>query len=353
MKAARFRRYGVSASARRPDRGEETARCAVASSMLPACIASASVSASGCSFLAPVVVALASTRVCHAQTRFNAASSGSIIVMPNVAAIRSATRAPTSPLSVPAAPIRPNVRLAVCGSKCSVTISQNPEPSIGPRPEICRYSAWAASFGASGSSTQSARNRAALMANAIGMSVPGAMRRTPRELNATRRIENAAVATTIAGRAVTSRLARKRVSRAALPATNCAPTAPAHTIAVVTAGAGCAFGNSMGPANHNQRCAFSVSGSIVSERRAELQEELPALAAAGAEIDPGEGLLVGVDAHAESIPCLQVSRVDVLPVLGDLAAIDKRRHADPLHHGVRIFGRHPQRVLLAEAELVE
>ena len=46
--------------------------------------------------------------------------------------------APTRPLNVPAAPIRPNVRFAVCGSKCSVMISQKPDPSIGPMPEICR-----------------------------------------------------------------------------------------------------------------------------------------------------------------------------------------------------------------------
>src|SRR5262245_24316853 len=150
------------------------------------------------------------------------------------------------------------------------------------------------------------------MANATGTNVPGATRRRPRELSAMRRIEKPAVATTIAGSAVTSRLARKRASRAALPATNWAPTAPAHTIAVVTAAAGCAFGNSIRP---------GMSGSIVSERRAELEEHPPALAATAADVYACECLVGGMHANAEAVAGLETPEVDVLPVGRHLAGV--------------------------------
>ena len=65
--------------------------------------------------------------------------------------------------------------------------------------------------------------------------MPGATSRSPFELAVTKAIETAAVAITIAGSDVTSRFARKSASRVALPATNCAITAAAQTIAVITA----------------------------------------------------------------------------------------------------------------------
>jgi hypothetical protein len=80
-----------------------------------------------------------------------------------------------------------------------------------------------------------ANKSAALIAKATGTKVAGDNRRKPRELTKTRKIENAAVAATMAGRVVTSRLARYNASRVALPAMNCALTAPEHTIAVVRA----------------------------------------------------------------------------------------------------------------------
>jgi hypothetical protein len=61
-------------------------------------------------------------------------------------------------------------------------------------------------------------------------------------------MEKPAVATTIVGSAVTSRLARKSASRVALPAMNCALTTPAQTIAVTTAAFDCALNSAISPA---------------------------------------------------------------------------------------------------------
>ena len=74
--------------------------------------------------------------------------------------------------------------------------------------------------------------------NASGTARAGDTRLSVRELNATSRIENAAVAMTITGSDVTSRALRYKASRVALPAMNCALTAPAHVIAVKTAAPG-------------------------------------------------------------------------------------------------------------------
>jgi hypothetical protein len=57
-------------------------------------------------------------------------------------------------------------------------------------------------------SAHEATSSAALTANATGTNVAGEIVRSPRELAMTSRIENAAVAITIAGNVVTSRLAR-------------------------------------------------------------------------------------------------------------------------------------------------
>ena len=57
---------------------------------------------------------------------------------PNSAPTRSASSALSSPPSVPAPAIWPKRRLAVRGSKRSLAISQNPDPSSGPTPEMCR-----------------------------------------------------------------------------------------------------------------------------------------------------------------------------------------------------------------------
>ena len=57
---------------------------------------------------------------------------------PKRRATRSESRPPASPPSVPAPAIWPKCRFAVRGSNRSLAISQNPEPSIGPMPEIWR-----------------------------------------------------------------------------------------------------------------------------------------------------------------------------------------------------------------------
>jgi hypothetical protein len=75
----------------------------------------------------------------------------------------------------------------------------------------------------------------ALTTNAIGTNVSGETRRRMPEVRATSRIEKAAVAITMVGSDVTSRLARKSASRVALPAMNCALTAAAPTMAVAIA----------------------------------------------------------------------------------------------------------------------
>jgi len=61
-----------------------------------------------------------------------------IAAMPSVAPIRSVTRAPPSPAIVPMPAMRPKFNRAVCGSNRSVAMSQKPDPSIGPSPEIWR-----------------------------------------------------------------------------------------------------------------------------------------------------------------------------------------------------------------------
>jgi hypothetical protein len=71
---------------------------------------------------------------------------------------------------------------------------------------------------------------------AIGTNVAGATILRPRELANTSRIDSAAVATTIVGSVVTSRFARYSASRVALPAMNCALTAPEQIIARTMAG---------------------------------------------------------------------------------------------------------------------
>src|SRR3954463_14447272 len=90
----------------------------------------------------------------------------------------------------------------------------------------------AAAFGDWNVSSHSAKNRTPLAANDSGTSVDGETRRAARALSATRMSDNTAVATTAAGRAVKSSDARKSASRTALPPTNCAITAPEHSIAV-------------------------------------------------------------------------------------------------------------------------
>src|SRR5215210_5619179 len=81
--------------------------------------------------------------------------------------------------------------------------------------------------------------------------MPGSTRRSTRELRATSTMENAAVATTIAGSDVTSRLARNSASRVALPAMNCALTPPAQTMAVTIAALDCALETAMAPAREH------------------------------------------------------------------------------------------------------
>ena len=69
-----------------------------------------------------------------AAPRGAAASNGA----PNTTATRSATRALSSPPSVPAPAIWPNRFLAVRGSNRSLAISQKPDASSGPAPDMCR-----------------------------------------------------------------------------------------------------------------------------------------------------------------------------------------------------------------------
>ena len=64
--------------------------------------------------------------------------TGSIALIVETAATRSAIRPPIRPPSVPAPATWPKWRLAVRGSNRSEAISQNPDPSIGPMPETWR-----------------------------------------------------------------------------------------------------------------------------------------------------------------------------------------------------------------------
>ncbi len=66
------------------------------------------------------------------------ASAGSMAAAPEMAPTRSANSPPSRPPNVPAPAISPKRRFAVRGSKHSVTMSQKPDPSSGPMPEICR-----------------------------------------------------------------------------------------------------------------------------------------------------------------------------------------------------------------------
>ena len=68
-----------------------------------------------------------------------------------------------------------------------------------------------------------------------GTKAPGDTSRRPFEVATTSPIDTTAHAVIIAGSEVMSRLARYRASRVALPAMNCAVTAAAHNIAVITA----------------------------------------------------------------------------------------------------------------------
>jgi len=114
-------------------------------------------------------------------------------------------------------------------------MSQKPDPRSGPTPETCRYTSTAAVRGASGTSSHSSISSAALTAKASGTNAPGETRCSPFEVAATRHIDTTAVAMTMAGSDVTSRLARYSASRVAFPAMNWAVTAAAHSMAVVTA----------------------------------------------------------------------------------------------------------------------
>jgi hypothetical protein len=57
------------------------------------------------------------------------------------------------------AAICPKRRLAVRGSNRSLATSQNPDPSIGPTPEICRYTTAAATRGATATRAHSTSSR--------------------------------------------------------------------------------------------------------------------------------------------------------------------------------------------------
>ena len=106
--------------------------------------------------------------------------------------------------NVPPAAIRPNWRFAVRGSKRSEVTSQNPEPRIGPSPEMCRYTSTAASFGDENVSSHSRLRSTVLTANAQGTNLAGESRDTPFAFTATRAMEKIEVAMTIAGSEVTS-----------------------------------------------------------------------------------------------------------------------------------------------------
>ena len=126
----------------------------------------------------------------------------------------------------------PNCWRAVCGSNRSLAISQNPDPSMGPSPEICRYTAQAAAAGATGVRSHSARRNTAFAAKASGTNTTGVSRTSIFEPIATRTIEKAEVAMTTIGRSVTSRYVRNSASRVALPAMNWPLTAAAQSIAI-------------------------------------------------------------------------------------------------------------------------
>src|SRR5918994_1022840 len=70
-------------------------------------------------------------------------------------------------------------------------------------------------------------------------------------------------------------------------------------------------------------------GSLL-EPGAQLEERLPAFAAAGCNIDAREGLSPRVHAHAKAVAFLELAAVHVLVVSSDFASIDERCEADVL-----------------------
>ena len=87
-------------------------------------------------------------------------------------------------------------------------MSQNPDPSIGPSPEHCRYTAMAAGAGATEATPQAANSRSALETNNAGTNTDGGTRRSILELNSTNSIDTADEAMTMAGNEVTLSCAR-------------------------------------------------------------------------------------------------------------------------------------------------
>ena len=88
------------------------------------------------------------------------------------------------------------------GSNRSETISQKPEPSTGPAPEMCKYTSTAANGRALDVSHHSIRNRTPLAAKDAGTTFAGDIMRVPLEFRATRTSDTAEVAMSIVGNAV-------------------------------------------------------------------------------------------------------------------------------------------------------
>ena len=149
---------------------------------------------------------------------------------PEMAATRSASSAPSRPPSVPAPAICPNRRFAVRGSKRSVTISQNPDASSGPDPEMCKYTSTAV---ATDRISHSPTNSRPLTTKQAGTSSSGERRRVRRVWAATSKIEHTDVAISIIGNDLTSTEVRNNASRVALPPTNPAVKVAAQSIVVV------------------------------------------------------------------------------------------------------------------------
>ena len=219
-RSARLRRYGVAARTRRPERGGSAARSGSASSI---------------DGRPRSPWAGATTSMSPAHRTFSTASTGRIALAPKSADTRSARRPPARPPSVPIPATCPKRCFAVCGSNRSVAISQNPDPSIGPRPDTWRYTSGAATRGETSARAHSATSSTALTMNMAGTNRSGVTCRSVFELKPTSATEKTEVSMTIRGSEVTSRFPRYSASRAVLPAMNCAATIAAHSPAAPTA----------------------------------------------------------------------------------------------------------------------
>ena len=126
-------------------------------------------------------------------------------------------------------------RRAVYGSKRSLTSDQKPETSVAPKTAMCRYTATAARRGWTTLKPHSPSSSAVPAASAAGTTRAGDRRESAAEKPSTASAETRAEAIIMSGSEETRKVERKSASRVALPATCCAISAPAASVAAAAA----------------------------------------------------------------------------------------------------------------------